>query len=73
MKVQEVYILHVFYSTWFYNYKYFYFISGLQLCFGQPVDNQILNLLRSEVDELREAVQTWSLDSEQVWEFVHFT
>ena len=43
------------------------------MCFGQPVDNQILNLLRSEVDELREAVKTWSLNDEKVWEFFHFT
>jgi hypothetical protein len=43
------------------------------LCFGQPVDNEVLILLRGEVDELREAVKTWSLEKEKVWEFFHFT
>ncbi|CAB4026458.1 Stress-induced-phospho 1, partial [Paramuricea clavata] len=38
----------------------------LQLCFGQPVDNEILTLFRSEVDELHKAVQTWSLEKAQM-------
>ena len=42
------------------------FISGLQLCFGQPVDNEILTLLRSEVNELFQTVQKWSSEKEQV-------
>jgi hypothetical protein len=42
------------------------FVTGLQLCFGQPVDVQILTLLRSEIDEVREAVQTWMLKKNQV-------
>ena len=42
------------------------FVTGLQLCFGQPVDVEILTLLRSEIDEVREAVQTWMLKKNQV-------
>jgi hypothetical protein len=42
------------------------FVTGLQLCFGQPVDVQILTLLRSEIDEVSEAVQTWKLKKNQV-------
>lgn len=43
----------------------FSIISGLQLCFGQPVDIEILSLLRNKVDDLCEVVQRWSLDNEQ--------
>ena len=42
------------------------FVTGLQLCFGQPVDVEILTLLRSEIDEVRQAVQTWMLKKNQV-------
>ncbi|CAB4006614.1 Pantothenate kinase 4, partial [Paramuricea clavata] len=41
-------------------------LQGLQLCFGQPVDVEILTLLRSEIDEVREAVQTWMLKKNQM-------
>jgi hypothetical protein len=38
----------------------------LQLCFGQSVDIEILTLLRSKVDEVGEAIQTWILRNKQV-------
>ena len=38
----------------------------MQLCFGQPVDIEILTLLRSKIDEVSEAVQTWMLKKNQV-------
>ena len=40
--------------------------SGFQLCFGQSVDIEILNLVREKMDELSAAVQTWSLEQQQV-------
>ncbi|CAB4010735.1 Stress-induced-phospho 1 [Paramuricea clavata] len=43
-----------------------YCIAGLQLCFGQPVDVEILTLLKIEIDEVREAVQTWMLKKNQI-------
>ena len=38
----------------------------MQLCFGQPVDIEILTLLRSKIDEVSEAVQTWMLEKNKV-------
>ena len=49
--------------------KYTNYFTGLQLCFGQPVDIEILTLLRSKVDEVAEAVQTWMLKKKQVLNF----
>ena len=46
--------------------KYTNHFTGLQLCFGQPVDIEMLSLLRSEVNEVAEAVQTWMLKKKQV-------
>ena len=42
------------------------FLPELQLCFGQPVDIEMLTLLRSKVDEISEIVQTWMLKKTQV-------
>ena len=33
------------------------------MCFGQPVDSEILTLLRGEVNELCVAVQTWRFEN----------
>jgi hypothetical protein len=41
------------------------FVTGLQLCFDQPVDVEILTLLRSEND-LKAACQTWMIGKDQV-------
>ena len=38
----------------------------MQLCFGQPVDIEILTLLRSKIGEVSEAVQTWMLKKNKV-------
>ena len=38
--------------------------KGLQLCFGQPVDHELLELVTKEVAELRTAVETWKIESE---------
>ncbi len=43
------------------------FVTGMQLCFGQPVDIEILTLLRSKIDEVSEAVQTWMLKKNEVF------
>ena len=42
------------------------FLPGLQLCFGQPVDIEMLALLRNKVDEISEVVKTWMLKKTQV-------
>ena len=36
------------------------------MCFGQPVDIEILTLLRSKIDEVSEPVQTWMLKENKV-------
>ena len=51
------------------NTKYTNYFTGLQLCFGQPVDIEMLTLLRSKVNEVAEAVQTWMLKKKQVLNF----
>ena len=43
------------------------FVTGLQLCFDQPVDVDILTLLMSGNDEVLEAAcQTWMIGKDQV-------
>ncbi len=39
-------------------------MSGLKLCFGQPVDYALLKLVTDEVAELSTSVETWKLDSD---------
>lgn len=39
-------------------------ISGLQLCFGQPVDSELLKLVKNEVAELHKVVETWKFETE---------
>ena len=43
--------------------------SGLELCFGQPVDSELLKLVNNEVAELRESIEVWKEDvqSDQVY------
>jgi len=47
------------------NHKHITTFSGIQLCFGQPVDTEILTLLRSKVDELSEVIETWSFEKKE--------
>ena len=37
-------------------------VIGLQLCFGQAVDPELLKLINSEVAELKESVKFWKDD-----------
>ena len=49
-----------------------FLFSGLQLCFGQAVDPELLNLIKIEVAELRDSVKLWKddVDNTQVC-YVH--
>ncbi|CAB4002904.1 Hypothetical predicted protein [Paramuricea clavata] len=38
--------------------------KGLELCFGQPVDSELLRFVNTEVAELRESVKLWKEDVE---------
>jgi hypothetical protein len=38
-------------------------ISGLQLCFGQAVDPELLKLITKEVAELRTDVAKWKFEN----------
>ena len=38
--------------------------KGLQLCFGQAVDLELLELVTKEVAELRTAIKTWKIESD---------
>ena len=48
------------------NHEHITTFTGMQLCFGQPVDTEILTFLRGKVDELHEAIHSWSLEKEEV-------
>ena len=37
-------------------------LLGLQLCFGQAVDPELLKLMNSAVDEIKESVKFWKDD-----------
>ena len=43
----------------------FQLIPGLQLCFGQPVDRELLELVKKEVADLSTSVQTWKFESDE--------
>ena len=47
------------------NHEHITTFSGMQLCFEQPVDPEILTLLRSKVDELYKAIETWGFDKKE--------
>ena len=51
--------------------EYINYLIGFQLCFGQPLDTEILTLLRSKVGEVAEAVQIWMLKKKQVLKLFH--
>ena len=42
----------------------FCFGTGLQLCFGQPVDHVLLKLIESELAELKDSIKLWKEDKE---------
>ena len=45
---------------------------GLQLCFGQADNTEMLTGLRDQVGELCQAVKTWILPNEEVCKFCKF-
>ena len=40
-------------------------IPGMQLCFGQPVHRELLELVKKEVAELCASVETWKFESDE--------
>jgi hypothetical protein len=42
----------------------FYF-AGISLCFGSPVDRELLDLVRIEVENLQESVKWFNEDSKK--------
>ncbi|XP_028408780.1 uncharacterized protein LOC114531345 [Dendronephthya gigantea] len=38
--------------------------KGLDLCFGQPVDSELLKVVKTEVAELRDSMKDWKRDAE---------
>jgi hypothetical protein len=39
-------------------------LLGLELCFGQPIDKELLNLITQDVAELRSSVEKWKFEND---------
>ncbi len=48
-------------------------LLGLELCFGQPIDKELLNLITRDVGELRSSVEKCKFENDaEVCEFTFF-